>query len=164
MKASSIYKKILQEHSSKPSHTTEDKELLFSGIRTVVLSVEVLLNCSTWEVLTELFNFLLHQPALFTDFHMVGVVYELVVGWVTTRPGLNAGKTFCLWLRRWRVMILLKLLLFIRQSTNWLCCGIKRSRFTLFNPTFNHFQSFHHISLSLLFFNYTIIHHTSFHI
>ena len=80
MKASSIYQKILQEQSSKSSHTIEDKELLFSGIRTVVLSVEVMMSCSTWEVLTELFNFLLHQPALFTDFHMVGVVYELTVG------------------------------------------------------------------------------------
>lgn len=70
----SIYQKILQEHSSRTELTDQDKELLFSGIRTVVLSVEVMMCEANWGLLSELFNTLLRQSALFTDFHIVGIV------------------------------------------------------------------------------------------
>ena len=153
MKACSIYQKILQEHSTKPALSIEDKELLFSGIRTVVLSVEVLMNCSNWETLTELFNSLLRQSALFTDFHIVGIMDELMVGWMTTRLGLNTGKIFYLWSRRWRVMTPLRWLLFTRQSTSWLCYGIKRSRFVWTSLNLHSFKPFFSY---ILFFNYII--------
>ena len=74
MKACPIYLKILQEHSSKPLLTEEDKNLLFSGVQTVVLSVEVMMCSSNHTLLNELFNVLLKQSDLFTDFHMVRAV------------------------------------------------------------------------------------------
>lgn len=69
-KACPIYQKILQEHSSNPSLSDEDRELLFSGIRRVLLSVEVVLCSSNWDSLSSLFTYLLSNQSLWTSFHV----------------------------------------------------------------------------------------------
>ena len=72
-KACPIYQKILQERSTDPSLSDEDRELLFSGIRRVILSVEVLFCSSNWDSLSSLFTYLVSNPSLWTPFQMVRV-------------------------------------------------------------------------------------------
>ena len=72
-KACPIYQKILQERSMDSSLSDEDRELLFSGIRRVILSVEVLFCSSNWESLSSLFTYLVSNSSLWTSFQMVCV-------------------------------------------------------------------------------------------
>lgn len=64
-RAANIYKGMLEKEKSNASLTEEDKMHLFSGIRTVVMSVDVMFSSACKEPLAQLFAVVNENRSLF---------------------------------------------------------------------------------------------------